>query len=94
MLTPLGDFKEEVALNRISKGRGEGRACVESHGWLLEAGRGGGVGGMAGGGAAGEGRAFDEIGENRGWTAFVVPESTFSIVHVLSHVILPRSINI
>lgn len=40
-LTPLGDFKEEVALNRISKGRGEGRACVESHGWLLEAGRGG-----------------------------------------------------
>ena len=40
-LTPLGDFKEEVALNRISKGRGEGRACVESRGWLLEAGLGG-----------------------------------------------------
>lgn len=40
-LTPLGDFKEEVALNRISKGRGEGRACVESCGWLLEAGSAG-----------------------------------------------------
>lgn len=63
-LTPLGDFKEEVALNRISKGRGEGRACVESCGWLLEAGLVGGVGGMAGGGASEEGRAFDEIGEN------------------------------
>ena len=40
-LTPLGDFKEEVALNRSSKGRGEGRAWVESRGWLL-----GGLGGQ------------------------------------------------
>lgn len=54
----------------------------------------GGVEGMLGGGAGEEGRAFDEIGKNRGWTAFLVPDAMFSIVHVLSHVILPRSVNI
>lgn len=44
----------------------------------------GGVGGMLGGGAGEEGRAFDEIGENQGWTACLVPDAMFSIVHVIS----------
>lgn len=45
------------------------------------------------GGGAEEGRA-KEIERTEAGLRFVVPESTFSIVHVLSHVILPRSINI
>lgn len=64
-------------------------------GGSLRLGWGGGVGGVlggrAGGGAATAGRAFGEIAEKRGCTAFIVPDARFSAVQVFSPLILPRA---